>query len=499
MPTSPSFFSLGVDDAMIRALDRAGIQKPFPIQAATLEAALAGKDLCGRAPTGSGKTLAFAIPAAMLADRAESKRPRALILTPTRELAGQIRDAIVPLAQTRSRRVTTTYGGTNINRDIKRLRDGVDIVVATPGRLEDLIRRRCVSLEDVNLVVLDEADRMADMGFLPVVKTLLDMTSPERQTLLFSATLDGDVDVLVRRYQQDPVTVEIDEPVHAAGEVRHLFWSVDRTDRKSVTADVVRDLSPAIVFTRTKRGADRLTKQLRTAGIDADAIHGDRSQNQRERALKRFKNGTSKALVATDVAARGIHVDDVAVVVHYDPPGTDKDYVHRSGRTGRAGSTGVVVSLVHDEVAKAVDALQRDLSLPREVHRMDLASMTSGDAPVASGPTDTRPAGKPRSSGDGSSGGQGSGARKNRNRKRSGKPSGNRQSNGNRNSNSGRNENADRNSNGSRNSSDDGSRSNGGNRNNSGARNGGNRKHGGQRATTGAGDSNGGNRKRRRR
>ncbi len=386
-PAPISFGDLGVPKSIVRALADDGITAPFPIQQQTLEAALAGRDLCGKAPTGSGKTLAFAIPLAAMAKQAQPKRPTALVLTPTRELAAQIRETLLPLAHVGRLRTATIYGGTSIKKDIDRLKRGVDIVVATPGRLEDLLSRRVISLADVDLVVLDEADRMADMGFLPVVKRLLDQTSDKRQTLLFSATLDGDIDVLVKRYQNNPVRVELDTPAEEVGDVRHLFWPIDRLERKTVTANIVNELAPAIVFTRTKRGADRLARQLNQAGINADAIHGDRSQNQRERALKRFSNGTSKALVATDVAARGIHVDDVAVVVHYDPPGSDKDYVHRSGRTGRAGATGVVVTLVHDDVRKDVDLLQRDLQMPRGLHSHDHAQLTSVEEPVTAMPT----------------------------------------------------------------------------------------------------------------
>jgi superfamily II DNA/RNA helicase len=382
-----SFADLGVPTDLARALRDAGIDTPFPIQEQTVPAAIAGRDLCGRAPTGSGKTLAFALPVAALAQRAKPHRPTALILTPTRELAAQIRRTLLPLARVRDLRVATIYGGTNIKQDITALRKGFDIAVATPGRLADLVQRGDISLGSVALVVLDEADRMADMGFLPEVKRLLDRTPDDRQTLLFSATLDGDVDVLVRRYQVDPVTVEIDDPVEEAGDVRHLFWATERSDRRSLTADIVRQVEPAIVFTRTKRGADRLAKQLNADGIRAAAIHGDRSQRQRERALEDFQRGRSTTLVATDVAARGIHVDDVAVVVHFDPPSTDKDYVHRSGRTGRAGATGLVVSLVTPDVRDDVDALQRSLELPRGLHARDLGHLTSDVTPATAQPT----------------------------------------------------------------------------------------------------------------
>jgi superfamily II DNA/RNA helicase len=379
-----TFAELGVPAALVRRLDTLGLTRPFPIQTATLPDAMAGRDVCGRAPTGSGKTLAFSLPLAAHVGRGTPHRPRGLVLVPTRELAAQVHDTLVPLAEQRQRRVATIYGGTSIRRDQQRLRTGVDIVVATPGRLADLIQRRDISLGDVDLVVLDEADRMADMGFLPEVKRLLDATSPDRQTLLFSATLDGDVDVLVRRYQTDPVRHEVAVPEEEHGEVRHVFLAAERPERRRLTGDIVRDRGRAIVFTRTKHGADRLAKQLAQDGISTAAIHGNRSQNQRERALHRFHRGEVTALIATDVAARGIHVDDVAVVVHHDLPATDKDYVHRSGRTGRAGADGIVVCLVGDEQRGDADAIQRSLGLPRGLHRQDLALL---DIEVLPAPT----------------------------------------------------------------------------------------------------------------
>jgi superfamily II DNA/RNA helicase len=380
----PGFADLGVPAAMVGKLERLGLHTPFPIQAAALPDAMAGRDVSGRAPTGSGKTLAFSLPIATRVGRGQPGRPRALVLVPTRELASQVRDTLVPLAEQRQRRVMTIYGGTSIRQDQQRLAKGVDIVVATPGRLADLIRRRDLTLADVDLVVLDEADRMADMGFLPEVKRLLDSTSVERQTLLFSATLDGDVDVLVKRYQRDPVRHEVHTPEEEAGEVRHVFLPAERPERRHLTARIVRDRGPSIVFTRTKHGADRLAKQLAQDGIRTAAIHGNRSQGQRERALAQFTSGQVTTLVATDIAARGIHVDDVAVVVHHDLPATDKDYVHRSGRTGRAGANGLVVSLVGVEQLGDLDAIQRSLAMPRGLHALetDVAELEHLSAPT---------------------------------------------------------------------------------------------------------------------
>ena len=377
-----TFADLGVPNDLAERLRADGINTPFPVQELTLVDALAGRDLCGRAPTGSGKTLAFAIPLVIRTERAAPGRPRALVLVPTRELAAQVRETLLPLAQLRRRRVATVYGGTSLKRDQDQLRRGIDILVATPGRLADLVQRRNCDLRDVGLVVLDEADRMADMGFLPEVKRLLDRTAPDRQTLLYSATLDGDVDELVRRYQHAPVRHNVADDPDAHLDVRHVFWPAERDQRRKLTGDIVRRVGPAIVFTRTKHGADRLARQLTTDGVSTAAIHGNRSQGQRERALARFRNGEVTALVATDVAARGIHVDDVGVVVHYDLPGTDKDYVHRSGRTGRAGATGLVVSLVDATQGRDTISIQRSLQLPQGFHALDLDLLTATVLPA---------------------------------------------------------------------------------------------------------------------
>ncbi len=378
-----SFADLGVPAHLDQVLAQHGRTEPFPIQTASLDAALAGRDLCGRAPTGSGKTLAFSIPIAVRSGRAASKRPRTLILVPTRELASQVAEELRPLAQAAGRRVATFYGGTSIGRDQQRLRKGVDIAIACPGRLADLVQRGDAKLDAVDLVVVDEADRMADMGFLPEVRRLLDRTRSDRQTLLFSATLDGDVDVLIRRYQHDPVRHEVDDPAEDPGEVRHLFWHAETADRVAVTGSIVSAMSSTIVFSRTKHGADRICKQLRRRGIEAAPIHGNRSQSQRQRALDDFAKGRVSALVATDVAARGIHVDAVGAVVHFDPPATDKDYVHRSGRTGRAGADGLVVTLVPPDRKRDVGALQRKLGMTRRVDPVALDELHAATASAA--------------------------------------------------------------------------------------------------------------------
>lgn len=377
-----SFEELGVPADLATRLSELAITDPFPIQRMTLPDALAGRHLCVRAPTGSGKTLAFAIPIAARGERGAARRPSTLVLVPTRELAAQVRDVVKPLCEVRKRRTITLYGGTDMQHDQRELARGVDVVVATPGRLADHVRRGNVVLTDVSFVVVDEADRMADMGFLPEVKKLLDQTSPRRQTLLYSATLDGDVDEFVRRYQNDPVRHELETDRRAVRDVRHMFWPTERVDRLQVTAEICRQTSPTIIFTRTKRGAERLARQLTDRGIATAAIHGDRSQSQRERALASFQDGKVTTLVATDVAARGIHIDDVGVVVHFDLPTSDKDYVHRSGRTGRAGATGLVVSLVAEPDLLATHALQRSLALPIGLTDVDFDVLEAVEPPT---------------------------------------------------------------------------------------------------------------------
>jgi superfamily II DNA/RNA helicase len=368
---STTFAALGAPAPIVDRLSARGITDAFPIQAATLPDALAGRDVCGKAPTGSGKTIAFGIPLAARVSGSAPKRPKGLVLVPTRELAAQVADELKALGV---KRTLAVYGGVGYKPQIDALRRGVDVLVACPGRLADLINEHHVELGDVELAVLDEADRMADMGFLPEVKRLLDRVRPDRQTLLFSATLDGDVDVLIKRYQKDPVRHElkVDED---APKNRHIFWKMGREERIDMSVELLNKHWPAIVFCRTKHGADRLAKQLSKRGVDAAAIHGDRSQAQRERALAAFTSGKVQALIATDVAARGIHVDDVALVLHFDAPGSEKDYVHRSGRTGRAGATGLVVSLVQKDLQDAAFDLQRRLGYEQELHWPDFDAL----------------------------------------------------------------------------------------------------------------------------
>ena len=356
-PPGPTFDALGVDDDILALLQRRGIEHAFPIQAATVPPALAGRDVTGQAPTGSGKTLAFGLPMVARTTTAAPRRPKALVLAPTRELAAQIVAELSPIGALRGLRFQSFYGGVGFEQQLRALRRGVDVAVACPGRLADLVSQRAVDLGDVELVVVDEADRMADMGFLPEVRRLLDATSPKRQTLLFSATLDGDVDVLVRRYQHDPVRHQVTPP--ARGPVDHELWLVDDKDRTERSAELLARSGPSIVFTRTRHGADRLAKRLERAGVPAATLHGGRSQGQRDRALEAFRHGEVRALVATDVAARGVHVEGVACVLHYDMPAEAKDYVHRSGRTGRAGAGGLVISLAVPAQRREADALLR--------------------------------------------------------------------------------------------------------------------------------------------
>jgi superfamily II DNA/RNA helicase len=358
-----TFTDLGVPDELARSLSEDGFTSPFPIQSAVIPDSLAGRDICGRAPTGSGKTLAFGIPLMARVGQAKPRRPRALILAPTRELAEQIKKELVPLAVTQRRWITSIYGGVGYEPQRRALRKGVDVVVACPGRLADLVQEGSIDLSDVDMVVIDEADRMADMGFLPQVRHLLDLTAAKRQTWLFSATLDGDVAILTRDYQSNPVRHEVGGEEETRSDARHLFWNVDHHDRLRHTADLIAAAGPSIIFCRTRHGADKVARKLAQSGIRAEAIHGGRSQGQRQRTLDGFTSGRIQAMVATDVAARGIHVDGVAAVVHFDPTDDAKTYLHRSGRTARAGSDGVVVSLVTNDQRRQVGVIQRLVGL----------------------------------------------------------------------------------------------------------------------------------------
>jgi superfamily II DNA/RNA helicase len=340
------------------------------VQALCIPPALEGRDVCGKAKTGSGKTLAFGVPLLLRVERGTPRRPRGLVLVPTRELALQVHDVLAPLAKTVDKRVVAVYGGAPMERQIAALRAGVDVVVATPGRLIDLGERNDLDVSEVSIVVLDEADRMADMGFMPQVEWVLRRLPAVRQTLLFSATLDGDVDHLRRQYLTDPVSLEVESEHETVDEMEHRFIGVHQLDKVKVLEAITRGVERTLVFVRTKRGADRLVLQLGREGVKAAAIHGDLRQAQRERALKNFSDGKLPVLVATDVAARGIHVDGIDIVVHYDPPEDHKSYVHRSGRTARAGESGLVVTLVLWDQRFEVDLLLRRLGVGTHVEEM---------------------------------------------------------------------------------------------------------------------------------
>jgi superfamily II DNA/RNA helicase len=361
IPVRTSFAELGVPGPLLDVLTGAGITVPFPIQAATLPDAFAGRDILGRGRTGSGKTLAFSIPlVAGLADGYTSAgRPRGLVLVPTRELASQVHAVLAPLAQATGLTVATIFGGIGQKAQVTALRNRADIVVACPGRLADLIEQGHCHLGDVEISVLDEADHMADLGFLPVVRRLLDATPPESQRMLFSATLDNAVDVLVRRFLSDPAVHSVDSATIAPGAMVHHLLTVTPGDRVGVVATLAGGNNRSLVFTRTKHGAQALTRQLARAGVSVAELHGNLGQNARERNLASFASGAARVLVATDIAARGIHVDGIDLVIHADPPAEHKAYLHRSGRTARAGAEGVVITVQTPAQAADVRVLMR--------------------------------------------------------------------------------------------------------------------------------------------
>ena len=383
-----SFAALGVPAPLCAALARADITVPFPIQAAALPSALAGRDVLGRGRTGSGKTVAFAVPlvAALAASgrRSAPKRPRGLVLVPTRELATQVSDTIAPLAAAAGLRVVTVMGGVGMGPQVTALRRGVDVVVACPGRLEDLIGQGHCALDAVHVTVIDEADHMADLGFLPAVRRILDRTPARTQRLLFSATLDNGIDVLVRRYLNDPVTHSVDSASVPQAAMTHHLLTVSTTDKAAVVRQLAGGQQRSLLFTRTKHGARKLARQLAAAGIPAGELHSNLSQGVRARNLAAFGDGSTLVLVATDIAARGIHVDDIGIVVHVDPPAEHKAFLHRSGRTARAGADGTVVTLVTPEQRGDVHAIARKAGI-----RPATATVTPGDARITAivGPT----------------------------------------------------------------------------------------------------------------
>ncbi|WP_435405132.1 DEAD/DEAH box helicase [Mycolicibacterium parafortuitum] len=401
--TTATFADLGVPAPLVRALTAQGIAAPFPIQEATLPDSLSGRDVLGRGKTGSGKTLAFSIPlvAALSGGRRQASRPTGLVLAPTRELATQITATLEPLAAAAGLRVTTIYGGVSQGRQVSALRAGVDIVVACPGRLEDLMQQKVISLDNVTVTVLDEADHMADLGFLPGVTRILAATPNGGQRLLFSATLDNGVDKLVRRFLNNPVLHSVNEAAEAPAQMTHHVFHVGGVQEKK---DLVHRLASGtgrrILFMRTKHQARKLAKQLTEAGVPSVDLHGNLSQPARERNLAAFSSGEARVLVATDIAARGVHVDNVELVVHVDPPMEHKAYLHRSGRTARAGSDGDVVTVVLPEQRRDTQALLRKAGIsvrPRDVRAdsPEVVALVGEIAPLRAPAPTVAPAAKP--------------------------------------------------------------------------------------------------------
>ena len=380
---STSWSALGVPERIVAGLLARDITSPFPVQAATLPDALQGHDICGKAPTGSGKTLAFGIALALKVEKSKPGRPQGLVLVPTRELAAQVAKEVSMLCSGSDVRVAAVYGGAGYGPQVKAAR-AASIVVATPGRLEDLIKRRDLDLGAVALAVIDEADRMADMGFMPAVKRIMRAVSKSRQTLLFSATLDGDVDALIKEFQNSPKKHQI-AAAENAGEIDHLFWNVGREDRTRMVAEIATHYERAIVFCRTKHGSDRLAKNLDSMGMSTCVIHGNRSQAQREKALEQFRRGKATVMVATDVAARGIHIDAVPVVIHFDLPEDPKDYIHRSGRTGRAGQKGVVISLIDKSMRRSTGQLTKGMKFEVSYVDPDFEAISLPTKPIRPG------------------------------------------------------------------------------------------------------------------
>lgn len=366
--TSPlSFADLGLPAPLVDTLTEQGIVSPFPIQVATVPDALAGRDVLGRGRTGTGKTLAFTLPLvtrlAASGNRTRQSSPRGLVLVPTRELAEQVDAVVSPLARAMNLRTTTIYGGVGYGRQIKTLHDGADIVVACPGRLMDLLRSQHVHLDDIEIAILDEADHMAELGFLQDVTRLLEETPKDAQMLLFSATLDRGVDKVVRKFLVDPVTHSVEEALGDVEPISHYFFNITQNDRVPIIADLCAAPGKSLVFTRTKHGARKLAAALVQAGVPSVELHGDLSQAVRARNLSAFSDGKADTLVATDIAARGIHVDDITLVIHADPPEEHKAFLHRSGRTARAGAEGTVITMVGENMRRKVKRLAQDAGI----------------------------------------------------------------------------------------------------------------------------------------
>ncbi|MAP65911.1 MAG: RNA helicase [Euryarchaeota archaeon] len=371
-----SFSDLGIGPAIVRELNKQGISEPFEVQKESIPDSLLGRDVCCRAPTGSGKTLAFGLPLIARTRRANSKRPTGLILTPTRELAEQINSVLRPIAQAVDRDMVSIYGGVSYKKQYNALNKGVDILVACPGRLIDLLDRRALKLDDVETVVLDEADRMADMGFMEPVCEILDLCAENRQTILFSATLDEDVSELVKNYQNNPVTIEVGPKEVSIENMQHLFWTMKPHQKLRVTSEILTKCGKTMIFCKTRRGVDRLGDEMYDAEINVATLHGGLNQRQRDRALRRFTKGGAAALVATDVAARGIDIQGVNCVIHYDPPENGKAYKHRSGRTARAGADGVVISYVQRSQQRTYNKIQNEVGIKRRFQPPNVENLT---------------------------------------------------------------------------------------------------------------------------
>lgn len=365
-PNAKTFAELGLDKAIVESLAQRSITEPFPIQTLAIPVALTGGDVCGKAKTGAGKTFAFGLPVLDLLSktaRSQVGKPQALTLVPTRELATQVCSELEDVARALDLDIAAIYGGTDIDKQIKLLEQRIELVIATPGRLIDLIEREEISLEATKHVIVDEADRMADMGFMSQVEWILRHVPDGHQTLLFSATLDGAVDGLISRYQQDPHRIEVESDSETVDSMAHRFLAVHEMDRSKVVAAIVKNYDKTLVFSRTRHGADKLAKELTNLGVKAAAIHGDLRQRSREKALAQFASGELDTLIATNVAARGIHVDEVDVVVHHQPAADHRSYLHRSGRTARAGRSGIAVTLSLWDQELDVKRLQKRLGL----------------------------------------------------------------------------------------------------------------------------------------
>jgi len=373
------FSDFDISPNLVQALKKKGLTKPFEVQLETIPETILGKDICCRAPTGSGKTLAFGIPLLERSKKAKSKLPTSLILTPTRELAEQIQNVLNPLAKSIDRDIVAIYGGTSYQPQLRRLKSGVDIVVACPGRLLDLLDRGSLSLENIDVVVVDEADRMADMGFIKPVRSILDKCPKKCQTILFSATLDNEVSEIVRLYQKNPINIRVGPEDISIENMQHMFWTVKNHGKATIAVEVINKCGRSMIFCRTRRGVDRLGKKMYEAGISNSVLHGGLKQGQRDRSMKEFSTGKSIALICTDVAARGIDIEGVNCIIHYDPPEDGKAYKHRSGRTARAGSEGLVISLAQKSQQKLYGKIQTEVGIDYHFKSPDMRSLPQLD------------------------------------------------------------------------------------------------------------------------